>query len=162
MDKEQVKYALKEASEVVGDLPEHLQKKAFELAVQMLTGSVTTKPAPKEALHATHRQPRMHVDSGEPEVSDLLNQCKRNPDRYVIFFHDMEARGEKINNDSLLAIFGRYQQDSPKNVNRDLRNLVAKDWIERSGKDDDSSWILKRKGRTRYTEIIAKAKGGND
>lgn len=164
MDKQSLKSTLREASDVVAELPKHLQEKAFELAVGFLVGVVPadTKALEKvpKALPGQHQL--QHKANGEhADISDLLKHCTRNPDRYVIFLHDMEARGEEANNESLLTIFKRYKQDRPQNVNRDLQELVAKDLIQRSGKDSNSPWTLKRKGRARHVELTALASGNN-
>ena len=162
MNKQSLKSTLTEASDVVAELPKHLQEKAFELAVGFLVGGIppdTMNPA-KPQTGLRHQQQRQDKANGEhADISDLLEHCTRNPDRYVTFFHDMEARNEEANNENLLSIFKRYRQDRPQNISRDLRDLVAKDWIERSGEESNPSWMLKRKGRARYTELSALAGG---
>ena len=93
MEKKEIKDALAEASDIVGELPQHLQEKAFELAVALILGGASPNSkarltAREQALGSTLDDSR---NDGQPNVSDLLKLSKRNSDRYIIFMHDLEA-----------------------------------------------------------------------
>lgn len=150
MEKQALKAVLDDASQIVAELPQHLQEKAFELAAKYLAGDVALhqngsgkQPAPK-----VHRADAEHDG---PEVSDLLKVVKQNPDRYVIFLNDIEAKGESATTSVIEQRFASYRQDRPKKIARDLQNLAANDWAEVNA----GVWTLKRKGRQRHDELIA-------
>lgn len=154
MDKETIRVAFEEANELSSGLPQHLQATAFELAVGFLLRGAPSHvgtPAPKVPVPPSVPQ-RSHSD--RPAVSDLLKVCKDNLDRIVVFMHDAEEKGDEINPDSLMSRFATYKQDRPKNIHRDLAKLPARDWAEQHGKERGSPWILKRKGRERYEELV--------
>jgi len=156
MEKEAIKAALTEAAEMVTGLPQHLQEKAFELAVGFLAADVI--PASKGAQKTKSLQPARvshHGDSERPAVSDLLKVCKRNPDKYVVFLHDLEDKGEAATQVTLLGEFKDYKQDKPGNVSRDLQNLSADDWAKPVSKERGAPYELRDKGRKRYAELVA-------
>ena len=68
--------------------------------------------------------------------------------------HDAEGKGEEIGPETLMGRFATYKQDRPKNIHRDLGKLAARDWAEPHGKERGSPWVLKRKGRERYEELV--------
>ena len=159
MEKQDIKNAFTEASEIVADLPEHLQEKAFELAVGLLVGEPTG--AKVTGAHASdgksHAHPQRHThDDASPDVSDLLKLCKRNPDRYIIFMHELEVKNEDATPDTIGDLFDAYKEDRPKQIARDLGNLAADDLVEATSKTRGSAWKLKRKGRDRYKELVQK------
>jgi hypothetical protein len=154
MDKETIRVAFEEANELSSGLPQHLQAPAFELAVGLLLSGIPSNagtPAPKVPVPPFAPQ-RSHRDG--PAVSDLLKVCKDNLDRIVVFMHDCEEKGDEITPDSLMLRFATYKQDRPKNIYRDLAKLPARDWAEQHGKERGSPWILKRKGRERFEELV--------
>lgn len=160
MDKESIRIAFEQAHELASGLPQHLQVKAFELAVGILLkdttrqdGSGAHKPA------SAHPSPHARGHDDRPAVSDLLKLCKDNLDRLIVFMHDAEDKGEEIGPDTLMSRFATYKQDRPKNIYRDLGKLAARDWAEPHGKERGSPWILKSKGRKRYEELAAASNG---
>ena len=152
MNKQSIKEILEEAAGIADSLPSSFKVKGFELAAAMLAGdhagiSNGKSPQPIER-RADKSGEDTHVD-----VSDLLKACGENPDRYVAFMHELDRKGEEATKASLDALFLRYQEDRPKNISRDLNKLASWDWIEERG-GKGSPWILKRKGRERYDELV--------
>jgi hypothetical protein len=164
MEKQRVKDVLEQAADSVVDLPKHLQEKALELAVGLLSGRAPSAPTPAPTpASGRERHAHDHRDGhgrDHPSVSDLLKHCKRNPDRYVVFFHELENRNEEATLDVLEGIFPTYKQDKPGNIVRDLANMQASDIIAKTSKEYGAPWTLKRKGRDRYVEIVAAANAG--
>lgn len=153
------------ASAAVAGLPEHLQVKAFEMAVTMMSGAAPIA-APRGALEplanaALSRPPaREPVPvADEPDVVDLLKVCKRNPDRYVVFMQELENKGEPVTSASLMQAFKRFKQDIPKLPSRDLDELVAKNWVDRDKSTYPHVFTLKKKGRDRLLELAVSSTG---
>src|SRR5581483_7093397 len=146
MEKEEIKTVLSEASKIAAELPQHLQEKAFELAVGFLVrplapaGKEARKTHPSQHVHATH-----HGDHERPDVSDLLKVCKTNLDKYVVFLHDLEDKGETAASDALLGEFKEYLQDKPGNVPRDLKKLSSDDWAKPASKERGAPYELRDK-----------------
>ncbi len=159
MEKAAVKAVLTEASEIISDLPQHLQEKAFEFAVGALVG-VPTSAKPAAAHQASHTRTQRHTHDGDaPDVSDLLKNCKRNPDRYIIFMHDLEVKNEPATSPAIEERFAAYKEDRPKKITRDLSNMAADDLVEANSKARGAAWSLKRKGRERYKELVQELNG---
>ena len=154
VDADVVEEVLKKAGKAVADLPEHLQAKAFELAVSMLSGTAAAAP-PGPRTEATRRPATPLAEGEAPDVPDLLRACKRNPDRYLVFMHDMESRGEDVTTGALVDRFRMYKQDVPKLPARDLADMVAKGLVEQLGKGRDARFTLKRKSRERVAQLAA-------
>jgi hypothetical protein len=159
MDGEAVKQVLVEAGKAVEELPDHLQVKAFELAVGMLLGEGQPAREPSRAAPAARvaTPSTLRDDHEGPDAADLLRACKRNPDRYLVFMSKLEHKGEVATTASLLECFRTYRQDMPKLPARDLGDLVAKGLIEQLGKGRDAAFVLKRKGRERLAELATAA-----
>lgn len=144
------------AAKAVEGLPEHLQGKAFELAVAMLSGANQggeTLARPAAPVRGATRHVGRDDDAEGPDVADLLRASKRNPDRYLAFMADLDAKGEPATTATLIDCFRTYRQDIPKLPARDLGDMVAKGWIEQVGKGRDASFALKRKGRDRLDQL---------
>ncbi len=153
-----VREILKKAGEAVADLPDHLQSKAFELAVSMLKGETPSVPALESEHPGTGeggRRAGAALSNEVPDVSDVLGACKRNPDRYLVFLRDIESAGAQADTPSLGERFRKYKQDLPKLPSRDLGEMVAKGLIEQVGRGRDATFVLKRKGRERLAELDA-------
>jgi hypothetical protein len=156
MDKEAIKEVFAEANELADGVPQHLQVKAFEIAVGILVGGVPQPPKYVEKREPAHTPLHEHEGGEQPAVSDLLKVCKQNPDKYVVFLHDLESRGETATLDVLAQLFKDYRQDPPADMLRDLKNLSAKDWAKQSSRGAGAPWELRSKGRQRYQELVAK------
>jgi hypothetical protein len=156
VEKQALKSVLKEASEIVAELPEHLQEKAFALAVDFLVDAI---PADTKSWHEPHKprhgEARLHASGEHDAVSDFLKVGKSNSDKYIIFLHDLEHRGEAATPNALLSEFKSYKQDKPGNVHRDLQNLSAADLAKPASKERGAPWELRGKGRKRYAELAA-------
>lgn len=163
MNQKEVVDLFTKASESVADLPEHLQVKAFEMAVAMMT---TGQPPPARgpaaatgAVAPIARPAPREAAPGEPDVVDLLKVCKRNPDRYVVFMQELENQNEAATSASLVQAFKTYKQDIPKLPSRDIDELVAKNWVDRDKTVFPHLFTLKQKGRARLAELAAAAMG---
>lgn len=161
MNKETIKQAFADANELADGLPQHLQEKAFELAVGILVAGIPAAPKTAVKHEPAHTPQRKHAqtDVEHPAVSDLLKVCGRNPDKFVVFLHELEERGESATPDALTQLFKDYKQDPPGNMPRDLKGLAAKDYAKQSGKEYGTPWELRSKGRQRYQQLIAALNG---
>jgi hypothetical protein len=157
VESDSVEEILKKAGKAVESLPEHLQGKAFELAVSMLTeGVAPSRGAPSASRPSESvRHPSAAYDTDLPDVSDMLRACKRNPDRYLVFIQELEAKGLDATTASMTECFRTYRQDTPKLPARDLAEMVAKGLIEQLGKGREATFALKRKGRERIAQLAA-------
>lgn len=155
MEPDTVQEILAKASKAVEDLPEHLQGRAFELAVGMLTEGLRQIPADYTRPADPVRRPSSMHGSDAPDVSDLLRACRRNPDRYLTFIQELETKGEDATPASIVDRFRTYRQDVPKLPGRDLGDMVANGLLEQSGKGRDATFVLKRKGRERISQLTA-------
>jgi hypothetical protein len=153
MDKNRLVEIFEEANEAVVSLPEHLQSKAFELAVNLLTGGAARGATPGQLRRPPVVRPTTAGES--PDVSDLLRVCKRNPDRYVVFLKDAEDRDEPATVEVLRQAFRTYKQDVPRLPNRDLDELVAKGLVEKDRTANPLTFLLKAKGRAHYDKLVA-------
>lgn len=158
MEKDRLAEIFGEAKEAVATLPNHLQEKAFELAVYFLAGSSPPRAAAISGFPPAGRDQRSisaAVPSGIPDVSDLLKVCRQNPERYVVFLKEAEDRGEPATVDSLRQAFRTYRQDVPKLPNRDLDKLVANGWVEKLRNTSPLTFALKSKGRQQIDRLVA-------
>ncbi len=156
MDADRVEKILGEASRAVAELPEHLQAKAFELAVSMLSSQGQDPPTRLIGARETEvHPPGASLDGVPPDVSDVLRVCKRNPDRYLVFLRELELSGQPANTVAIVDLFKKFRQDVPKLPTRDLGDLVAGGLVEQEGRGRDASFVLKRKGRERLTQLDA-------
>jgi hypothetical protein len=152
--KQDLQALLKDASELALELPTHLQEKGFEIAVGLLGGNAHARNAGSQGTTGNQSSVDQTATNGEPPaLSDLLKICKNNHDRLVVFLRDLEAKGQEATVGGILGLFLTYQQDRPKNVQRDLRDMTAKDWVEQLAKERGSPWLLMRKGRERHDEL---------
>lgn len=160
MNSDSVEEILKKAGKAVAGLPEHLQSKAFELAVDMLTaeaGQPFGRAGRPDVGAAIARVPSVGNDGEGPDVADLLRASKRNPDRYLVFAQELEKRNEVCTTGAFSELFRTYRQDMPKLPARDLGDMVAKGLLEQIGKGRDATFALKRKGRERLAQLFAAA-----
>ncbi len=162
MDKDRLVEIFGDANEAIATLPQHLQEKGFELAVNLLAGdSSLPRVAVTPALPApVSYQARAVATDGVPDVSDLLKVCRQNPERYAVFLKDAEDRGEPATVENLRQAFRTYRQDVPKLPNRDLDKLVANGWVEKVRNTSPLTFILKLKGRQQLERLIAAAAEG--
>lgn len=159
MDKEDIKSVFRDAAEAADGLPQHLQESAFEIAASVLIGGIGTLAKHTDKGGGAHG--RKHVDGADdhPAVSDLLKGCKSNADKYVVFLHDLEERGESATPSALAQAFKDYKQDPPGNMPRDLKGLAANDWAKQPTRGYGEPWELRSKGRKRYEELVAALHG---
>src|ERR1700694_5838751 len=99
MDKDRLVEIFGDANDAVATLPQRLQEKGFELAVNLLAGGsplprAAVTPALPAPIGYQARAVATAATDGVPDVSDLLKVCRQNPERYVVFLKDAEDRSE--------------------------------------------------------------------